>query len=165
MQGIVPDAVVGTLGKAIGTHGAFVAGSETLRSWLWNRARSFVFSTAPSPFLAALTLTRVRAARQDNRARQRLAELSRTLRHRLGASGVPVATGSQGPIVPVILGSNEAVVRAAHALRAAGVLTQAIRPPTVPPGTARLRITLCASMSDADLARIADTLATLCAES
>lgn len=160
--GIAPDVLVGTLGKAIGTQGAFVAGATVLRTWLWNRARSFVFSTAPSPLLSALTLDRLTAVRRDDEARSRLAENAATLREDLRRRGVPVVPGSHGPIVPVILGENPRATAAASALAAHGYRALAIRPPTVPEGTSRLRVTLSANLSAGQLRELGALLQRAC---
>lgn len=156
--GVVPDVLVGTFGKAVGLHGAFIAGTERLRSFLWNRARSFVFSTAPSPILARLALFHVKHLRQAEVERERLYSLTEAVRNTLQERGQPVLHGSFGPIVPVLTGSNERALEAARQLRTQGILTQAIRPPTVPPGTARLRVTVTAAHSPAQIQRLADTL-------
>jgi len=157
-QGVVPDALVGTLGKAIGSHGAFVAGSSSLRDWLWNRARSLVFSTATAPLLARLTLENVRRARRDDGARARIRDHSARLAGRLRAAGVPVPEDLVGPILPIVLGDNERALALAGAARSAGFLVQAIRPPTVPRGTARVRVTLSAATSTEDVDRLAQCL-------
>jgi len=157
--GVRPDVLVGTLGKAVGAQGAFVAGSAELRTYLWNRARSLVFSTAPSPILATLTLEQVRRARAANDERARLNEVCRTLRETLDAARVPLLPASHGPIVAIVLGANAAAVAAAAGLAEHGIQARAIRPPTVPDGTARLRITLDATLRPEDVARIADALA------
>lgn len=162
--GITPDALVGTLGKALGVQGAFVAGSSTLTRWLWNRARSLVFSTAGSPLLARLALGHVRRARRDDAARSRLAAAASALRDQLAAGGVVLTQDSAGPIVPVLLGDNARALRAAEALRLAGFRAQAIRPPTVPEGSARVRITVSAALDDATLARLGACLIRACAE-
>ncbi|MCE7889124.1 MAG: 8-amino-7-oxononanoate synthase [Sorangiineae bacterium PRO1] len=162
--GVVPDALVGTLGKAIGVHGAFVAGSGELRRWLWNRARSLVFSTASSPLLALIALEQVRRARRDEAGRSRLAQAAAQLRARLRAAGVEAAPGSTGPIVPILLGDNARALRVADALQRDGFRAQAIRPPTVPAGSARLRITVSTALDDATLERLATCLIAACAE-
>jgi 8-amino-7-oxononanoate synthase len=144
---VVPDALIGTLGKAVGAQGAFVASSETTRTWLWNRARSLVFSTAPSPVVATLALTNVRRARDDHDARARLLELTRQAWSELIASGVVQPAATQGPIIPILIGDNERAVQVSNELGRAGVLVQAIRPPTVPTGSARLRVTISAAMT------------------
>jgi 8-amino-7-oxononanoate synthase len=146
--GIVPDALIGTLGKAIGTQGAFVAGSLALREFLWNRARSFVFSTATSPLLAARTLLHVERVQAADDLRARVRALAAQLRARLQTLGIQVEPGLDGPIIPIVVGDNETSLRTAAALAAAGILAQAIRPPTVPPGGARLRLTVSAAWPD-----------------
>lgn len=157
--GVRPDALVGTLGKAVGVHGAFVAGSTHLRSLLWNRARSFVFSTAPSPRLAELAAFHVQRSRNDDPGRERLHRLGRELREALASRKVAVMTESDAPILPVLIGSNERAVAVAAALQRAGILVQAIRYPTVPEGTARLRLTVSACWPDGGPARVAKELA------
>jgi 8-amino-7-oxononanoate synthase len=146
--------LVGALGKAVGTHGGFVAGSRLLRRYLWNRARSFVFSTAPSPAHAALTLDRVRTAQAAEGARIRLEVNAKTLRAGLSEAGFSLVPGSFGPIVSVILGENRRATEAAARLGNGGILAHAVRPPTVPAGSARLRLTVNAMMGDADIARL-----------
>ncbi|HLV68303.1 MAG TPA: 8-amino-7-oxononanoate synthase [Polyangiaceae bacterium] len=163
-HGVVPDVLIGTLGKAVGSQGAFVAGSTALRTFLWNRARSFVFSTAPSPELCARTLEHVRRARQSDGARDHLLALSAALRHALVERSVPMVPGSFGPILPVLLGTAPRALAAAQTLRDAGVLAQPIRPPTVPEGTARLRLTVTARHTNDDVKRLADAVARACAE-
>lgn len=156
--GIVADVLVGTLGKAVGVQGAFAASSATLRAWLWNRARSFVFSTAPSPTLARLILEHVRLARAADRERARLASSARALRTLLADRGMPIP--GHGPILPIVLGAEDAAIRVAASLASEhGILIQAIRPPTVPAGSSRLRVTVTATMSNAELRRLADALA------
>lgn len=158
-EGIAPDVLVGTLGKAVGLAGAFVAGSTRLRRVLWNRARSFVFSTGVSPWLAEAITDRTAHVRSDDASRQRLAELSRRFREEVG-EGAPVPPRSHGPIVPWMVGDSASAVALSDALRAEGIVVAAIRPPTVPEGTARLRITLHARLSDHDLRR---SVAAFCA--
>lgn len=152
---VLPDALVGTLGKAIGTQGAFIAGSVRLRELLWNRARSFVFSTATSPALAEITLLHVQRVREANELRVRLQSLVTQLRERLAKLSVPVETGLGGPILPILVGENARAMRIANELRDVGILAQAIRPPTVPPGGARLRLTVSAGWPDSAVDRVA----------
>jgi 8-amino-7-oxononanoate synthase len=154
--GVRPDALVGTLGKAVGLQGAFVAGSDELRALLWNRARSFVFSTAPSPALCATALFHVQRARAADRSRARLMKLASILRAALRASGARVPERGSGPIVPVLVGSKERALALAQRLRAAGILAQAIRYPTVPEGTARVRLTVSAAWPDGAVERVAE---------
>lgn len=157
--GVVPDAFVGTLGKAVGVQGAFVAGSNALRTLLWNRARPFVFSTAPSPALAARALFHVQRAHAADRERERLHHLSQTLRASLRHAGVDLESRAAGPIAPVIVGSNERAIELAGRLVSVGILTQAIRFPTVPEGTARLRLTVSAAWPDGAPERVATEVA------
>jgi 8-amino-7-oxononanoate synthase len=156
------DILVGALGKAVGTHGGFVAGSEQLRTFLWNRARSFVFSTAPSPRHADLTRAHLQLVREANAARIELAANASQLRSDLAAGGLPIARGSFGPIVSVILGDNERVLGAAARLRSLGILAQAIRPPTVPVGSSRLRLTVKATFNRAEVARLGQAVLEAC---
>jgi 8-amino-7-oxononanoate synthase len=156
--GVTPDILVGTLGKSVGAHGAFVAGSTSLRRFLWNRARSFVFSTAPSPALAKLAVLHVKQVRAADSLRAQLSARSLELREALRAKRFDVPESSFGPIVPVILGGNALVQRAASGLSEQGILVQGIRPPTVPVGTARLRLTVTASMTASDVTRLVEAL-------
>ncbi|RYE86633.1 MAG: 8-amino-7-oxononanoate synthase, partial [Myxococcales bacterium] len=151
--GVRPDVLVGTFGKAVGGQGAFVAGPTVLTDWLWNRARSFVFSTGLSPALAAADLAGVRRARGDEAGRARLGALGARLRAGLRELGYRVVDESVGPIVPVLVGPEEAALRLSRALAARGVQVTAIRPPTVPVGSSRLRATVQARLSDAALDR------------
>jgi 8-amino-7-oxononanoate synthase len=157
--GVAPDVLMGTLGKSLGTHGAFVAGSSALRALLWNRARSFVFSTATSPLLAAVTSLHVERVRDSDADREKLFGLVAALRANLEALGVRVESGLGGPITPILVGDNHAALRAATALEAEGILAQAIRPPTVPEGSARLRLTVTTGWPDEAPARVAAAVA------
>jgi 8-amino-7-oxononanoate synthase len=159
--GVRPDVLIGGLGKAVGSQGGFAAGSELLRSYLWNRARTFIFSTAPSPLLCADALAQVQIARAADQSRLKLHENVNVLRAALAERGLVVARGSFGPIVPVVLGDSERAVAVAASLRARGILAQAIRPPTVPEGTARLRLTVHAGMDAQDVERLASAIAEL----
>ena len=161
--GVQPEALIGTLGKAVGAQGAFVASSRMVRTWLWNRARSLVFTTAPSPLLTGVTRAHLARVRQADSARSRLLEHAAALRQRLRHGGVAVPEDSHGPIVPVLVNGNQEAVHAARALAEQGILTQAIRPPTVPPQAARLRIALHAGLDDDDLERLARALIATCA--
>ncbi len=161
--GVKPDILVGALGKAVGTHGGFVAGSPQLRTFLWNKARSFVFSTAPSPRMADLSSIHVQLAREADGLRAQLTSNSAQLRAELQAAGLSLAPNSFGPIVSVILGENQRALAAAERLRAGGILAQAIRPPTVPIGAARLRLTVKATFTPAEIARLARAVCEACA--
>ncbi len=157
-QGIVPDALVGTLGKALGVQGAFVAGTERLREFLWNTARSLVFSTAISPLLAAAAHANLRRARADDGARARLLLLAGRVRDHLALLERATPAGNHGPILPILTGDGARALALADHLRSSGVLTRAIRPPTVPEGTARLRVTVKATFTDTDIERVCGAL-------
>lgn len=150
--GVVPDVLVGTLGKALGAQGAFVAGTGDLCRWLWNRARSFVFSTGLSPLLAAVGRAGVEEARQDDRGRVRLLEISVRLRAGLRECGIAVSNHT-GPIIPIVLGAEAIALEWSRRLRELGILVQAIRPPTVPEGTSRLRLTVRADLTNEQVDR------------
>lgn len=164
-RAVQPDALVGTLGKALGVQGAFVAGSARLRDLLWNRARSLVFSTASSPIVAALALDAVRRARADERGRSHCQRLGALLVARLRGAGLLIPEGATGPIVPLLLGDNARALALAQTLRASGFLVQAIRPPTVPRGTARLRLTVSAAHTEAEVERLSECVIRACRES
>ena len=147
--GFTPDVLVGTLGKAVGTHGAFVAGPTVLRNWLWNRARSFVFSTAPSPLLTAQSRMAVAEVIGAVDKRSRLLSACAAFEDALSGAGVELSTRRFGPIFPIRLGTNDAAQGLAERLLSAGFRVQAIRAPTVPTGPARVRITLSSNTTDA----------------
>ncbi|MCO6413157.1 MAG: 8-amino-7-oxononanoate synthase [Thiogranum sp.] len=135
--------LMATLGKAFGTFGAFVAGSEALIETLVQHARTFVYTTAPPPAVAWATRTALQMVREGHDLRDNLH--ASIVRFRQGAEqlGIPLMP-SDTPIQPVIVGDAGAALRLSEALRERGILVTAIRPPTVPEGTARLRITLSA---------------------
>jgi 8-amino-7-oxononanoate synthase len=154
------DVRMGTLGKALGTAGAFVAGSERLREWLMNRARPFVFTTGAPPALAAATLEALRIAREEPWRRARLRENARRLRAGLAALGHAAPGEADGHIVPVRVGDAGETMRIGGALRERGFLVGAVRPPTVPPGGSRLRITLGAAHTAEQIDGLLDALRT-----
>jgi 8-amino-7-oxononanoate synthase len=156
-EGIVggADVVVGTFGKALGSYGAFVAGSGDLRELLVSRMRTEIYSTALPPAVAAAALAAVRLLRRDPSPVARLQANARLLRRRLAEAGFDVAGAPWSPIVPVVVGGNEEALAAAAVLLEEGVLAPALRPPTVPPGTARIRFSVSALHTDEDLERIA----------
>ena len=152
--------LMATLGKALGTHGAFVAGSAALIEGLTQFARTCVYTTAMPPAVAAAALAAVRLAREDNWRREKLVAL--VMRFRTGAAqlGLPLAA-SDTPIQPLLLGDAASALAAAQALEARGLLVTAIRPPTVPAGQARLRITLSAAHEEEHVDRLLEALAAL----
>ncbi|HRP88133.1 MAG TPA: 8-amino-7-oxononanoate synthase [Gammaproteobacteria bacterium] len=152
------DALVGTLGKALGTFGAFVAGSEAVVETLIQRARSYIYTTAPPPAVAAATLAALRLAREEGWRRERLAML--VARFRSGAAGLGLRLASSAtPIQPVIAGEARAALAAAERLFERGLWVTAIRAPTVPAGSARLRITFSAAHREEDVDRLLEALA------
>jgi len=149
--GVIPDALVGTFGKAFGAAGAFVAGCPALAQWLWNRARTFVFSTGLSPAVAAAARAGVEASLKEPERRGRVLAAANQLRR--GLTELGVSPRGIGPIVPWVIGDPAKAVRLAKGLREAGIDVAAIRPPSVPAGTARLRLTVTAAHGEADVAR------------
>jgi 8-amino-7-oxononanoate synthase len=154
--GIQPDVLVGTLGKAFGSFGAFAAGSATTVEWLRNRARAYIFSTALPPAIAAAGLAAlgVVQSQEGDRLRAaldaRIADLARLL-----AARGQLATGAgHSPIFPFIVGDTARTMALSDALLERGHFVQGIRPPTVPPGTSRLRITLSALHTPTQVAQL-----------
>jgi 8-amino-7-oxononanoate synthase len=148
---------MGTLGKALGGAGAYVAGSRALIDLVANRARSFIYTTglAPGAVAAASAALRLVAAEPERRARL----LANAARLRDGLAGLGLRAEGDTHIIPVVLGDNSRAMRFADALLDRGVLAHAIRPPTVPPGTARLRVTPMATHTDAQIDRALDAFA------
>jgi glycine C-acetyltransferase/8-amino-7-oxononanoate synthase len=138
--GVAPDVIVGTLGKAFGVAGAFVAASEDIVSLIRNRARSFVYSTAPPPMIARAAIAALQLVREADTARATLLGHARKLRADLRRLGFDVPAG-ESQILPVLIGDNDRTMQLSAKLLARGVFVQGIRPPTVPERTARLRIT------------------------
>lgn len=161
--GVEPTILVGTLGKSFGVAGAFVASSEPIISYLRNRARSFVFSTAPPPMLARAALAALRLIRDADQARDRLLAHASRLRTHLRSLGFDVPDGG-AHILPVLIGDNGATMRLSAELLERGIFVQGIRPPTVPRGTARLRLTPMATHDSAHIARAIDAFAALADE-
>jgi 8-amino-7-oxononanoate synthase len=147
-------ATVHTCGKALAAAGAFVCGSEKLQRYLVNRARTLLFSTGLPPYFASQVAAGMKLAAQADRERAQLAELSSFLRSELQKTGFDIAR-SNSQIVPVVLGSNESAVRLASHLRSRGFGVRAIRPPTVPAGSARFRLSLTAKLSKETLSELA----------
>jgi 8-amino-7-oxononanoate synthase len=151
-------AAVFPCGKALASCGAFVACPAALKQFLVNRARPFIFSTALPPYVAHQIRAALALARGSVEERRRLAALGAALRAHLWEAGLNTAS-SDSHIVPVILGSNECALGAASRLEEAGFAIRAIRPPTVPAGTARLRISLNAHLSLESVKRVGEVLA------
>ncbi|WP_428605455.1 8-amino-7-oxononanoate synthase [Sedimenticola sp.] len=161
--GLDPQAVpilMGTLGKAFGTFGAFVAGSEALIETLIQQSRSYIYTTALPPAVAEATRASLRLVQEESWRREHLQQL--IARFRAGASQLGLELmPSETPIQPILAGSAERAVGWSQALESEGMLVTAIRPPTVPTGSARLRVTLSASHSFEQLDRLLDALGRL----
>ncbi|WP_097460068.1 8-amino-7-oxononanoate synthase [Mangrovitalea sediminis] len=145
--------VIGTLGKAFGTAGAFVAGSRSLIDYLIQSARPYIYTTAMPPVLAAVTRQSLRLIRDEEWRRERLRYLIRIFREEVQAIGFQLMP-SETPIQPLLVGDSGRALALSQALEAQGLLVTAIRPPTVPTGTARLRVTLSAAHTDAHLEQL-----------
>jgi 8-amino-7-oxononanoate synthase len=144
------DVIVGTLGKALGGYGAYVCGSAALVDFLINSARPFIFSTAPPPPAVAAAQAALELIAAQPRLVERLGANAAALRAGLRSEGLePI--GSDTQIVPLVVGEADAAMALCERLLAEGVFAQAIRPPTVPPGTCRLRLTTMATHRIADL--------------
>jgi 8-amino-7-oxononanoate synthase len=151
-------AIVHTCGKALASAGAFVCGGSVLRQFLINRARTFIFSTAIPPYLAGQIRAALVLAQQADTERAHLNEIAALLRGGLAAHGLQ-AGSSTTHIVPVILGTNESALQVAAHLQANGFAAKAIRPPTVPAGTSRVRISLTSKITAQDIQRIVAAIA------
>jgi 8-amino-7-oxononanoate synthase len=150
--------LVGTLGKAFGTAGAFIAGSEELIETLIQFARPYIYTTSQPPAIACATLKSLELLRSEGWRRDHLNRL--ISRFRQGAADIGLSLmDSPTPIQPILVGSSERALKLSAALRRRGVLVGAIRPPTVPAGSARLRVTFSASHSEAQVEQLLDILA------
>jgi 8-amino-7-oxononanoate synthase len=147
-----PDLLVGTLGKAFGAAGAFVAGAPDVIRWVENRARSYIFSTAPSPSLAAAALAATDLVEAADERRATVLQHAKRLRLGLQELGYDVTAG-ETPVVPVIIGAPQAAMQLSARLLEHGVFVHGIRPPTVPAGTSRLRVTPMATHTPAHIER------------
>jgi len=150
--------LMGTLGKAVGTFGAFVVGSEAFIEALIQFSRTFIYTTAMPPALASATRTSIRIVRKENWRREKLNKLIQRFRQDAQQIGLPLLK-SMSPIQPLVLGTAQAAISAASQLEQYGFLVTAIRPPTVPDGSARLRITLSAAHEEEDVDRLLEALA------
>ena len=157
-QGVIHDIdiIVGTFGKALAGHGAFVVCANVVKDYLVNRSRPLIFTTALPPVIVNWNAWILEKASADRKGRERLAELSSRFRAALTETGVPTAGSSH--IVPAICGENRRAMDVASRLSASGYMAMAVMPPTVPAGTARIRFSLSAGMQWADIAGIIDLL-------
>jgi 8-amino-7-oxononanoate synthase len=152
------DIVVGTLGKALGSYGAYVCCDKAMAKYLINTARTLIFSTALSPPAVAAAMAALGLLREQPQRVEKLQRNAEALRDGLAAEGLPVPRSST-QIVPLIVGDANDAVRASERALERGVFAQAIRPPTVPAGTSRLRLALMASHTRSELRDAARVLA------
>ena len=150
--------LIGTLGKACGTAGAFVAGSEELIEALVQFARPYIYTTSQPPALACATLKSLELLRRETWRREHLAALIRQFREGAQQIGLELMD-SPTPIQPIVIGDSAKALRLSRMLRERGLLVTAIRPPTVPAGSARLRVTLSAAHSEAQVQLLLNALA------
>jgi len=151
------DIHMGTFSKSFGIYGAYVCGSDTLISWLVNKARPLIYSTALPPSLAAGIAKALELVQTERWRRERLFESSRLFRSSLCKAGFNVSEGDS-PIIPLILGDNDTALQFSQALEAEGIVAAAIRPPTVPNETARIRFSLSAAHAPAELMEAVATI-------
>ena len=146
-----------TLGKAAGVAGACVAAEQVVIDTLLQNARSYIYTTASPPALSVALLASLQLLRDENWRREKLQQLIVQLR--AGVRDLPwQMMASSTPIQPLLVGGNEAAVALSEGLRARGIWVPAIRPPTVPQGTARLRITLSAAHTEKDIEELLEAL-------
>jgi 8-amino-7-oxononanoate synthase len=162
VSGADVPVLVGTLGKAFGSFGAFVAGEAALIEYLVQKARSYIYTTALPQPVAAASRRALALAQAEGWRRAHLAALIERFRSRALAARVPLGA-SRTPIQPVVFGSEAAVLEAQRELEAQGLCVVAIRPPTVPKGSARLRVTLTAAHTEAQIDQLAEALGRCCA--
>jgi glycine C-acetyltransferase/8-amino-7-oxononanoate synthase len=152
------DVVVGTLGKALGSYGAYVCCDDVMRRYLVNHARSLIFSTGLPPAAVGGALAALDVLEAEPRRVERLRANADALRRGLAEEGLPVAGGAT-QIIPLVVGAAADAVRMAEAALGRGVFAQAIRPPTVPEGTSRLRLAVMATHTPRELGEAARVLA------
>lgn len=144
------DIQMGTLSKALASEGGYIAGKKVLIDYLRNKARSFIFTTALAPATIAVAIKALEIVEQEPENRKKLLAMSQWLQQSIRAIGFNVLT-SETPIIPIIIGEPEKAVEFSSLLMEEGLFIPAIRPPTVPPGSSRLRLTLMATHTKSDL--------------
>jgi 8-amino-7-oxononanoate synthase len=152
--------LMGTLGKAFGTFGAFVAGSDELIETLINQARSYIYTTAPPPAVAAATRASLKLVQQESWRREKLNSLIGQFKDGAKSLGLELMS-SATPVQPLMIGESQRAVACSEALLRNGIYIPAIRPPTVPEGSARLRISFNADHEPGHVTRLLDALATV----
>jgi 8-amino-7-oxononanoate synthase len=149
--------LMATLGKAIGTAGAFIAGSNDLIEYLIQTARTYTYTTAMPPAIAAATRASLKIVQRENERREKLNHHIQQFKKGADELGIELMP-SDTAIQPIMIGSTEQAMKVSEQLRTSGILVTAIRPPTVPDGTARLRVTFSAKHTTEDIAILLDTL-------
>jgi 8-amino-7-oxononanoate synthase len=157
-QEVRPDLLTGTMSKSLGGYGGFAAGAADIRELLVNKARSFIFSTALPPACAAAALAAMEIVQETGDLGERLLQRAARFHARLAKLGLRLPE-FQSQIIPVHIGDNQRALSFARALQDEGLYVKAIRPPTVPAGTARLRLSVTLAHSPEDLADAAETMA------
>jgi len=160
--GLGLDAVpvlIGTFGKAFGTFGAFVAGDADLIEYLLQKSRTYIYTTALPPAVAAATRAALRISQSESWRREKACALSRRFQQGLRERGINAGSESSTTIVPVVVGDAARALAISAKLEQAGFLVTAIRPPTVPPGTARLRVTMSAAHEEAQVDALVNVFA------
>jgi 8-amino-7-oxononanoate synthase len=152
-----------TAGKALGASGAFVAGDAWAIEYLVQKARSFIFSTAPLPAIADALKTAIEIVREENQRREKLLNLSEFFRQLLNENGIKVSF-ENSQIVPIVIGESKKAVKIAAALQTRGFDVRAVRPPTVPANTARLRVSLNVGLTEEILRQFVDNLTRVISE-
>ena len=147
------DVVMGTLSKALGSVGGFVAGRDNLKEYLINRARTFIYTTAPAPTASAAALEALKIISGDGFFRKKLWENTDFVRQRFREMEFDLS-GSVGPIISILVGDTRTVLEIAALLNKNGILAPAIRPPTVPKGTDRIRLSISASHTKPELEKL-----------
>jgi glycine C-acetyltransferase/8-amino-7-oxononanoate synthase len=153
------DVLVGTLGKSLGSYGAYVCCDKAMAKYLVNTARTLIFSTALAPPQVAAAMAALELLREQPHRVERLQRNARILRDGLAQAGLPAGGGGDTPIVPVIVGEAGAAVTASERALEGGVFAQAIRPPTVPADSSRMRLTVMASHTKSELREAAAVVA------
>ncbi|MBI3315936.1 MAG: 8-amino-7-oxononanoate synthase [Candidatus Omnitrophica bacterium] len=151
------DVVMGTLSKALGSVGGFIAGSEVLIEYLVNRSREFIFTTAPSPAASAAALASLEVILEEKSRRTRLWDNAGFLRRKLSGLGFDLM-GSEGPVLPLRIGDSQKALLVRELLWKEGLFVACIRPPTVPKGTDRIRVSVMATHTQEDLERLVSAM-------
>lgn len=154
------DVSIVTLSKALGCVGGAVCCSEVFRDALINFGRAYIYSTSVPPSLADCVIEAIKVMRDEPHRQSRVRELARRVRAELAQEELPIPPGDS-PIVPVVVGTERAAMEAAERLKREQMLVMAVRPPTVPPGSSRLRISLCCEHTDAEVRKLIDCVKAL----